>query len=87
MGIDFSIDTSCSKSQRFVLAITNYFFKRAETVSLKEVKASDIVAFIKHHTILAYSDGSSVTMNPSSLVKLSIGCATSFGFRASSQWL
>src|SRR4051812_49973352 len=46
-----------SRGHRFILAITDYFSKRAEAIPLweveaiplQEVKAIDVVKFIKHH--------------------------------------
>jgi len=34
-----------------ILAITDYFSKWAEVIPLREVKASDVVKFVKHHVI------------------------------------
>jgi len=39
------------KGHRFILAITDYFSKWAEAVLLKEVKASNVIKFIKHHVL------------------------------------
>jgi len=39
------------KGHRFILAITDYFSKWAETASLAEVKTANVVNFIKHHVI------------------------------------
>src|SRR3954470_16830199 len=43
-----------SKGHRFILAITDYFSKWAEAIPLQEVKATDVVKFIKHHDIYHY---------------------------------
>src|SRR3954470_19266492 len=43
-----------SKGHRFILAITDYFSKWAEAIPLQEVKATDVVKFIKHHVIYRY---------------------------------
>ncbi|XP_020249430.1 uncharacterized protein LOC109826820 [Asparagus officinalis] len=43
-----------SKGHRFILAVTDYFSKWAEAVPLKEVKASDVVKFIKHHVVYRF---------------------------------
>src|SRR4051812_43512266 len=40
-----------SKGHRFILAITDYFSKWAKVIPLREVKATDVVKFIKHHVI------------------------------------
>ena len=43
-----------SKGHRFILAITDYFSKWAEAIPLREVKATDVVKFIKHYVIYRY---------------------------------
>src|SRR5438270_9425918 len=43
-----------SRGHRFILPITDYFSKRAEAIPLREVKATDVVKFIKHHIIYRY---------------------------------
>src|SRR3954466_10901643 len=43
-----------SKGHRFILAIIDYFSKWAEAIPLREVKATDVVKFIKHHVIYRY---------------------------------
>lgn len=45
------ISPPSSKGHRYILAITNYFSKWSEATTLKEVKALDMVKFIKHHVI------------------------------------
>jgi len=52
-GIDVvgPISPSSIKGHRFILAITGYFSKWAETIPLLEVKTSNMVNFIKHHVI------------------------------------
>jgi len=52
-GIDVMgpIDPSSMKGHRFILAITDYFSKWAETIPLIKVKTSNVVNFIKHHVI------------------------------------
>lgn len=40
-----------SKRHKFVLAITNYFSKWAETISMIEIKMADIIKFVKHHVL------------------------------------
>ena len=52
-GIDVvgPISPSSTKGHRFILAITDYFSKWAEAISLAEVKTSNVVNFIKHHVI------------------------------------
>ncbi|XP_020243268.1 protein NYNRIN-like [Asparagus officinalis] len=39
------------KGHRFILAVTDYFSKWAEAISLKEVKDSNVIKFIKYHLI------------------------------------
>ncbi|XP_020262803.1 uncharacterized protein LOC109838787 [Asparagus officinalis] len=54
MDIVSSITPPSSKGHRFILAITDYFSKWAETIPLREVKMSDVVKFLKHHIIYRY---------------------------------
>src|SRR4051812_48456922 len=37
-----------------ILAITDYFSKWAEAIPLREVKATNVMKFIKHHVIYRY---------------------------------
>src|SRR5436853_6433324 len=55
-GIDVMgpIHPPSSKGHRFILAITDYFSKWAEAIPLREVKATDVVKFIKHYVIYRY---------------------------------
>src|SRR4051812_13930378 len=55
-GIDVigSIHPPSSRGHRFILAITDYFSKWTEEIPLREVKATDMVKFIKHHVIYRY---------------------------------
>ena len=73
-----------SKGYQFILIITDDFFKWAEAIPLREVKASDVVKFVKHHIIyrLVYPDGLFMIMDPSSSAKLFRGYATSSESRA-----
>jgi ribonuclease HI len=48
------IDPPTSRGHRFILAATDYFTKWAETVPLKEVKASDVVKFFKTHILYRF---------------------------------
>jgi len=52
-GIDVigPISPSSTKGHLFILAITDYFSKWAETIPLVEVKTSIVVNFIKYHVI------------------------------------
>jgi len=52
-GIDVvgPIILSTSKGHRFILVITDYFSKGAEAIPQAEVKASNMVNFIKHYVI------------------------------------
>ena len=43
-----------SKGYRFILTITDYLSKWAEAIPLKEVKASDVIKFVKHHVIYCF---------------------------------
>lgn len=43
------INPSSPRGHRFSLAITDSFFKWAKVIPLEEVKAYDVVRFIKHH--------------------------------------
>lgn len=56
IGIDVvgAITPPSSKSHRYILAITLYFSKWLEAISLKEVKASNVVKFIKNHVIYRF---------------------------------
>ena len=55
-GIDVigPINPPTSKGHRFILTITEYFSKWAEAIPLKEVKATDVIQFIKHHVIYRF---------------------------------
>ena len=48
------ISPPSTKAHRFILAITDYFSKWAESIPLREVKASDMVKFVKHHVIYRF---------------------------------
>ena len=50
MDVVGPISPPSSKGHRFILAITDYFSKWAE-----EVKASDVIKFVKHHVIYRFS--------------------------------
>jgi len=80
------ISPPSSKGYRFILAITDYFFKWAEAVPLREVKTSDVIKFIKHYVVYRFGvpDGLSMIMGLSSPAKHSKNSATSSGFRVSS---
>jgi len=54
IGVMGPIHPPSSKGLRFILAITDYFSKWAEAIPLREVKATDVVKFIKHHVIYRY---------------------------------
>jgi len=54
MDIIGPINPSSSKGHRFILAITDYFYKCAEVVSLKKVKTSNVIKFIKHHVLYRF---------------------------------
>ena len=42
------------KGHQFILVITDYFSKWAETIPLIEVKTSNVANFIKHHVIYRF---------------------------------
>ena len=46
-----SISPLTSRGHHIILAITDYFSKRAEAVPLKEVKIPNVIKFIKHHVL------------------------------------
>jgi len=48
------ISMSSSKGYRFILAITDYFFKWAEAIPLREIKTSDMIKFVKHHVVYRF---------------------------------
>ena len=52
-GIDLigPISPPSAKGHQFILAIADYFSKWAETVSLTEVKTTNMVNFIRHDVI------------------------------------
>ena len=51
MDVIGPINPPTSKVYRFILGITDYFSKWVEVVPLKEVKASNVIKFIKHHIL------------------------------------
>jgi len=55
-GIDVigPISPPSSKGDRFILSITDYFSKWAETIPLREVKTSDMIKFVKHYIIYRF---------------------------------
>jgi len=48
------ISPPSSKGHRFILVITDYFFKWAEAIPLREVKTSNAIKFIKHHVVYRF---------------------------------
>src|SRR5436853_7940493 len=54
MDIIGPINPPSSRGHRFILAVTDYFSKWAEAIPLREVKATDVVKFIKHHVIYRF---------------------------------
>ena len=77
-----------SKWHRFILTITDYFSKWAKAISLREVKTSDVIKFLKHHssTVLVCHDELSMTTGPNSSVRLFRGSAISSESRVCPQW-
>jgi hypothetical protein len=55
-GIDVigPIDPPSSRGHRFILAITDYFSKWAEAVSLREVKTDNVISFLERHIIYRF---------------------------------
>jgi len=51
MDIVGPITPTSAKGHRYIFAATYYFSKWVEAVALREIKASDIVWFIKTHLI------------------------------------
>ena len=51
MDVVGPISPPSSKGHRFILVITDYFSKWAKAIPLREVKASDMVKYVKHHVI------------------------------------
>jgi len=54
MDVVSPISPPSSKVHRFILTITSYFSKWAEVIPLREVKASDVIKFIKHHVVYCF---------------------------------
>jgi len=54
MDVVGPISPPSSKGHQFILAITDYFSKWAEAIPLREVKASDVIKFVKHHVIYRF---------------------------------
>src|SRR4051812_27023483 len=54
MDVIGPINPPSSRGHRFILAITEYFSKWAGAIPLREVKATDVVKFIKHHVIYCF---------------------------------
>ena len=84
MDVVGPISPPSSEGHRFILAITNYFFKWAEPIPSKEVEyltwsnSLNITSF----TALVYHDGSLMIMGPSLSAGLFRGFAISSGCRA-----
>nr|AAK92670.1 putative gag-pol precursor [Oryza sativa Japonica Group] len=55
-GIDVigPIDPPSSRGHRFIFAITDYFSKWAEAVSLREVKTDNVISFLERHIIYRF---------------------------------
>jgi len=54
MNVIGPINPSTSKWHQFILAITDYFSKRAEAIPLKEVNMSDVIKFVKHYILYRF---------------------------------
>lgn len=53
-GYSGTITPNSTKRHRYILAVTDYFSKRAKVVALREIKASDIIWFINVHLIYRF---------------------------------
>ena len=74
------ISPPSSKRHWFILAITDYFYKWAEAIPLREVKTSDVIKFVKHHVIYRFGVPRWIVHDnggPNSSVWLFRGSATS----------
>ena len=84
-GIDLIglISPPSAKGHRFIIAITDYFSKQAEAVSLGEVKITNVVNFIRHYVIHLFGVPRWIIHDngPNSQVNRSIGSAISTRFR------
>jgi len=80
------ISPPSSKRHRFILTITDYFSKWAEAISLREVKTSDVIKFIKHYVVYRFGMSRRIVhvMGLSSSAKHSKDSATSSRSRVSS---
>src|SRR3954467_5777731 len=78
-----------SRGHRFILAITDYFSKWAEAIPLREVKATDVVKFIKHYVIYRYGVPRRIVHDNghNSLAPSSPASATNSEYRASPRLL
>jgi len=54
MDVVDPISPPSSKGHQFILAITDYFSKWVKAISLREVKTSDMIKFIKHHVVYRF---------------------------------
>ena len=54
MDVVGPVSPPSSKGRRFILAITDYFSKWTEAIPLREVKASDVIKFLKYHVIYRF---------------------------------
>ena len=54
MDVVSPISPPSSKEYRFILGVTDYFSKWAEAIPLREVKASDVIKFIKYYVIYRF---------------------------------
>jgi len=63
MDVIGPINPPTSKRHRFILAIIDYFSKWEKVVLLKEVKASNVIKFIKHHVLYHFSVSRRIVYN------------------------
>src|SRR4051812_1219414 len=54
MDVIGPINPPSSRGHRFILAITEYFSKWAVAIPHREVKATDVVKFVKHQLIYRF---------------------------------
>jgi len=83
MDVIEPISPPSSKGHCFILAITDYFSKLVEVVSLKEVKISVMIKFIKLHILYRFGvpDELSMIMDANSSAKHSRGSVINSEFK------
>jgi hypothetical protein len=68
-GMDMigKINPTSSKGHQFILAITNYFTKWVEAVSMKSVASKDVINFVKEHVIHRFGIHQTITTDGGSV--------------------